>query len=414
MPPTEQFENPLEFEANKSSNSSMPKKTSPEEELKDSALGHRIRNKSPEELQAQVAAFAATNLEYRDRAVLFDRLKTLTAGQPDNVSHILGQYDSRYDPSTDTMLEEGDEYTVATAKQFLEYLRLNPAVNNEDIKARQEMLERYALFSSEILILKDELSQLDSPVTHINYLGSGTSSQAFKIEIQGKLYAVRLPNNNKPLISPAQLDINVSGAIKGRGIPHLEQMVALSYADRATISELMPGVPMDKVTIESMVSITDAQLADFAKTLVIAHERGVAIDPKASNFLYDEQEGIGILDYHSNAGVSAYQPTLADTFQGGVSLFAGLGDSPYNVTAETWEEYTYLAKVGIMNAELLGRFKVACNLVLPESQKEGVFEMINENINKLNEYSKNYSNPEYVTNKIREDAEWRKKREQMK
>ena len=97
-------------------------------------------------------------------------------------------------------------------------------------------------------------SQKDHPA----YLGSGSNTSAFRISHEDKEYAVR--------ISEDAMDIDERAVITARasGVPHLEQVVAMSYDNCAIVTELMPGTELGYDTpIENMRQVTNKQLSDI-------------------------------------------------------------------------------------------------------------------------------------------------------
>ncbi|MCA9349459.1 hypothetical protein KC853_00245 [Candidatus Saccharibacteria bacterium] len=169
----------------------------------------------------------------------------------------------------------------------------------EPIKGRLAMLEAYDYFASSVDTLRQELLTIDKPENHPGFLGRGGNSVVFSITLDDKTYAVRLPygDNNT---DASTIDINLEGAVLGKGIHHLEQIIAASYVEGVTIAEIIPGREIWELTLDEVRSITSEQLSRLVDTIEIANKNGIAIDHKLSNVLYDPLEGFGIVDYGAN------------------------------------------------------------------------------------------------------------------
>jgi tetratricopeptide (TPR) repeat protein len=270
------------------------------------------------------------------------------------------------------------------------------------------------VFAPSITQLKFELQSLESIREHPAYLGHGSGSDVFSIEYDDKQYAVRIPGHKADaFISPNTVDSHINGAVLGRGVAHLEQIVAASYEDGVTVAEMMPGKEISYLTAEEIQQITDVQLEDLVTTLQTVSQRGIEIDPKPSNFFYDERKGFGVVDYASSKekGKSSRDQNLSEIvgWMGTVIANAGFykGKSP-----ETVEDYAQALEKDTANLDILKRYRAitAKNLANQEGLQEAL-EVIDKRINNIAETVANYSNPEYVTERIVEDARWKKERE---
>jgi hypothetical protein len=139
-------------------------------------------------------------------------------------------------------------------------------------------------------------------------LGSGIISDAFLLDKDGKQYAVKIPRSldyetfqlDQLTPNATMVDDILTAAVRGKGISHLEQIVAISYDKGVVICELMPGKSVTSLTEEERSQITDEQLKQLAITFAIAKKQGIIPElENPDNLFYDSTEGFGLIDYDS-------------------------------------------------------------------------------------------------------------------
>jgi hypothetical protein len=340
--------------------------------------------KSPELLQAQMASFATEQVEGRqERAYIFDNIGTLAVQTTGDIS---------------------DE----TANGYVNFLRSVGGSRHETIQGRAELLEAFKVFEPVISKLRSELEDPDTRKEHPNYLGSGSNSMVFSIESGDQEYAVRVPVRGG---GAAAIDSHLAGAVLGRGIPHLEQIVAASYEEGVTVAEIMPGKDVGDLSLDEILGISDEQLSEFADTLIIANEGNIEIDPKPSNFLYDPKEGYGVVDYHP--AKSFEDPTIPR--RQSPSLVVGeiastvIDNTGFYGSSGRFEESVegYGQKLAIHKANL-GTMKRYRNIV--EGKLEGddqrkVLNYLDMKITGMEELVIGYSDPVWVADRIAQAQE---------
>lgn len=234
-----------------------------------------ITPKSPEVLQAQAAAFAAEYSGYGDGRDLAQEIGKSTVGM---------------EVSFDTPPSQREFVESSREKEYLEFLRKNDGQKSFLIQERAGMIKRYAEFAPAVDELMAELEE--AWLSHPNFLGMGKTCNGFRLEHEGHSYALRLPAEEGVGIDREY----VAPSIASKGKARTEQMVALSYENGATISELIPGKGMDEITPEEVAEIPDEHLEGLAETIASVQESGLLIDSKGSNILYDSEEGFGFID----------------------------------------------------------------------------------------------------------------------
>jgi hypothetical protein len=261
---------------------------------------HKNIYKPPEIIQAQIATFAAETIkDCSDRTHIFNNIGMLALGHLCDVVRETESLEWRICESGDCIiLPKGTQITVATADGYLAYLRSIGGSKHEAIQDRANILKAYTQFSTQIEKLKADINDSTTRKEHPAFLGSGSISSVYLLESKGINYAARIPKDGS--INPRTIDDHIGGAILGRGVPHLEQIIAASYEEGVTIAEIMPGKEIGELTIDDIHQITNAQLAELVDTLIAVNERGITIDPNPSNILYDLNAGFGIVDYFSS------------------------------------------------------------------------------------------------------------------
>ncbi len=367
-----------------------------------------IITKSPEVIQAQIAAFAAERVEYfKDSSHILENLGKLAAEGFDDATRTIGSGEYLRDEAGGFVrLPEGTERTVATTSEYVDFLRSVNGSDYDSIQSRADLLKAYDSFAPTIDKLRQELSDPATRKSHPSFLGNGSNSMVFSISQEGKDYAVRVPNAKRP--NPVVIDSHLGGAVLGRGIPHLEQIVAASYENGVTIAEIMPGKEVGDMTSDEITQITDEQLSQLIDTLQTVSERGIEIDPKPSNIFYDPESGFGIVDYHSSkvAGKSSADQDLG-SIVGWMSTpidNAGLYGKGYNPD-KTIDDYARNLDLYAASLEVLGRYRRTVDNKLVGDDRQVALKFIDSSIQARQETIENYSNPEWVAKEIAQNEQ---------
>lgn len=371
-----------------------------------------VTPKSPEVIQAQIATFAAERVEhYQDSGHIFNNLGSLALGEAGDVTRVTAatEYHKGEDGNNSLRIPEGTERTVATAAEYTDFLRSVGGSRYEAIQGRAEMLKEYGRFEPTITTLRTELADPAKRKEHPNFLGNGSNAMVFSITEGDKSYAVRVPKGKG--ISPGAIDRHLAGAVLGKGIPHLEQIVAASYKDGVTVAEVMPGKEVGHLTPDEIKDITDEQLGELVDTLVAASKHGIEIDPKPSNIFYDPKEGYGIVDYHSSkvARMSSADQDLGiivGWMATGIDN-AGFYGKPYN-SQKTTEDYAQDLEFKKANLEVLERYRSVVEAKLSGEEQQTALAEIDKHIASGKESVDNYSNPQWVAERIAQDQEWKR------
>lgn len=276
------------------------------------------------------------------------------------------------------------------------------------------MLKEYDSFARTITKLRAELRDPATRREHLNFLGSGSNAMVFSVTEGNKPYAVRVPHGKG--ISPGAIDSHLAGAVLGKGIPHLEQIVAASYKDGVTVAELMPGREVGHLTVDEIKGVTDEQLGELVDTLAAVSEHGIEIDPKPSNIFYDPKEGYGIVDYHSSkvAGKGSVDQDLG-TIVGWMATGidnAGFYGKPYG-SEKTTEDYAHDLEFKKANLGVLERYRSVVEAKLSGDEQQTALADIDNHIASGKEAVDNYSNPEWVAERIAQDREWKQKQAEL-
>lgn len=374
-----------------------------------------ITPKSPELIQAQIATFAAERVEnYRDSEHIFNNLGNLALSEAGDVTRVTAsdEYHKDEDGNNSLLIPEGTERTIATSAEYTDFLRSVGGSRYEAIQGRAEMLKEYGRFEPSIATLRVKLADPATRKQHPNFLGNGSNAMVFSINEGDKTYAVRVPNGKG--ISPATIDSHLAGAVLGKGIPHLEQIVAASYKDGVTVAEVMPGREVGHLTVDEIRDVTDEQLRELVSTLASVSEHGIEIDPKPSNIFYDPKEGYGIVDYHSSkvAGKSSADQdfgTIVGWMATGIDG-AGFYGKPYS-SDKTTEDYAYDLELKKANLGVMKRYRSVVEQKLTGEAQETALKQVDEKLQTAQEEVDDYSNPDWVAERIAQDQERKRQRE---
>lgn len=367
-----------------------------------------ITPKSNEAIQAQIASFAAERVQHpHDEEYIFNNIGILAVGGLEDVTRVTSGTEYYRDENNKTSkIPYGTERTVAKRDEYLGFLRSVGGSSYESIGGRAEILKAYADFAPAIMQLKEELADPATRKEHPAHLGSGLNSEVFSIGRDDKKYAVRLPRGKA--VDPRTVDSHVSGACLSKGAPHLEQIVAASYESGVTVAELMPGKEMGSVSVADIQAITNDQLADFMDTLVDASNRGLVVDPKPSNFLYDRDAGFGAVDLHpfKEGHKKQYLSTLLGKHAIHVIADAGTFSKP-SKTRMTAEDYTSELEYRKAQFEVIKRYRAVASEKLQGNTRDTVLEAIDEKI--LIAEKDDYDDPEWVAKRLARDEKRRQR-----
>ena len=174
-----------------------------------------------------------------------------------------------------------------------EYIRFLSSIKNEDIEFKEENAKLYKTkFAPVIRSLKTKIENSSNPKDLSEYLGSGSNGSAYIIEMDNKKYAAKFSG------SIVQANFETKPLLQAKGIKNTPQLVSYSFEDGVVIMELLCGTDVTNFTPENAPEYTDEHIVKLIEKTIELHERGINIDPKPSNFMYDDEEGFSVLDFH--------------------------------------------------------------------------------------------------------------------
>jgi len=126
--------------------------------------------KSPELIQAQVAAFASDKVKnYGDKKHILDNLgKIATGGLKDVVRTTTTNEYQTNESGVATRIPQGTEIIAGATEDFKEYLRSVGGSKSESIQGRADMLKAYEKFIPEIQQLRYELAKYKASKTTLH------------------------------------------------------------------------------------------------------------------------------------------------------------------------------------------------------------------------------------------------------
>lgn len=181
-----------------------------------------------------------------------------------------------------------------------EYINFLKQEQNREVEFKEKNAEYYKeVFQDKIKELKRKIAEEKDPKSLPEFLGSGSRGSAFKIEEGGKEYAAKFSN-------VIQANFELKPLLRAKGLENVAQLVAYSFEDNVVIMELLPGSDVTSFNFENKPQYSDEEIIQLIKTVKNLDQRGIMIDPKPSNFLYDKENGFSILDFHLRGSNSWY------------------------------------------------------------------------------------------------------------
>ena len=256
-----------------------------------------MKQKSPEVQQAQLASFAEEGLDfYHDQKAVFEEGIESGNGHGLPQPHMDSTGNLDRPPTNElptgfvvpmiSLLPDGES-------KLTSYLKEVGGARHTKIARRAELLGKFKNFEPIIEGLDE---------SHV--LGKGDKCRAYFVQDEAGEYVVRKTHGGKA--RPFIIEGYVRGCMRAEGIPHLEQIVAVSYDKGIIVTERIPGKRVDELTPEEKEGVSDAQLKQLVDTLVATQNAEVSVDlGNGGNLLYDAEEGFGLID------LDIFQETLS-------------------------------------------------------------------------------------------------------
>ncbi len=371
-----------------------------------------IRPKDPNLLKAQVATFTAERVkEYSDRRHIFENIGMLAAGPPKDVKRTVETTEYRNEDGQSVVLEKGTEIEAASAQNYLDFMHEVRGSANPRIKERQNILSAYKRFAPIVKALKKELKDPGNRKSHIAFLGNGSNATAFTIRLAEQDYVVRVPNGTEA--KPESVDSHIAGSIHAIGIPRIEHIVAASYEDGVTIAERIPGKQIGQLSPQEIDAISTEQLSDLANTILAGHKAGVEFDAKPSNIIYDADAGFGIVDIHSSLQASKTSDDqdpaeILSCIPTWIYNMGNYGNHKKNYHDKTAKDLKFDLVKAQANLNLMNRFSQALAEIIPSKYQHRVRDRLQVNIESVSSHVNNLSDPEWVSNTLKEYRKMKK------
>lgn len=124
-------------------------------------------------------------------------------------------------------------------------------------------------------------------------LGKGSNATAYGVRTGDREYAVKI------LESVTGCNHELGPLLLAKGLERTAQIAAYSIQDKVLVTGLLPGTNLSSFNAASRPHYSDGDLLQLIDTICAMDRRGLTIDPKPSNFMYDPAAGFSILDYHA-------------------------------------------------------------------------------------------------------------------
>lgn len=359
----------------------------------------KIRPKSKERIKAEVSTLASERVRSDiDRAYMLENAGRLAVD---------GMVDAEWMHPVQEFLNgkiitRPEKRTAATVDTYQRFLKTRTRAERDQINGRTKLYEAFEPFApvvKEILLSTSRNGK--KPHEHPSYFSEGTYSNVFAIEHEGQKYMVRIPFRE----TTEEINDHTINGVLGEGIPHLEQIVAVSPESGATVSEILPGTPMRDMTTEKLSHVTDEQLEELLDTLKTADERGIGIDAGDGNIMYGPRSGFGIIDYYPQ--YVRGNPERGQSVGFMVAMVSFTLSRPHDYAIypgnnETVENYKKLLEFEEVQLDVLERFREIASRKLSGQDLENAlvgvrdFDGMNKYIEQLKSNIEMHSDPEEV------------------
>lgn len=131
-------------------------------------------------------------------------------------------------------------------------------------------------------------------------VGRGCYSRVFQLEHNGVSFAVRVPEDRADRPVMEEIYHKVDALVRVADVPGMEKLVAVSYIEGVTISELAAGVELSTLTVNELRQIPEWHVDELRANLSAARKRDVIFDAAGDNLLYHHEKGFTAIDLHVN------------------------------------------------------------------------------------------------------------------
>lgn len=243
-----------------------------------------FRAKSPLYLETQVGVYAAHE-DY-----------TATLRMQRSIGGIAaGPLTQRIDYTKYNIDTNGFEDMRLGYPDYLDFLRRHHKENREKMQYKVALTEAFSEFEVDAMLLQARVRATDRDDAREipGFVGGGCFAFAFRLEREGRQYVIRIPRTG-----PEARDVNahMDIAYASLEVEGLEKVVAASFDHGITVSELAPGKSLDSLSYDEIDAIPEVQLEELFYTCRETFRRGVALDARSGNLLYDSEQGFTALD----------------------------------------------------------------------------------------------------------------------
>lgn len=274
------------------------------------------------------------------------------------------------------------------------------------------MTRNYDSFKPLLDELKLRLESHDDPRNDEAYLGGGGNSRAFTLTLDDKEYVAIIPATREAWKPNESVEARVKPLLAVQGVPHLEQIMAISDEYGVTISERIPRTTLDsEVPLGAVDGISQEQVDTLVDTILIGCERGIVFDPKLSNFLYDPKEGFGIIDFQSPG---TYGVVARDTVKQVSDIVMKLSTmTTGKPLPTTFEDFAYKRDGAKIRLGFLQKVRTAVSAKLSGGDVATILEGIDEGILSVEDEMSKLSDEEYVSTTIQKNLNEARQRSKL-
>jgi len=366
----------------------------------------KIEQKSPEVIQAQVAAFTLEGVEDggyfrgREHDQVFRNIGTIAAGAVVDHEYVVNHQVDNYE--TGETYEQPTAYTVP-AEDYVTYLRRHGASTNEAVRRRADYLHAYAEFKPQVqdaIASIAEASRSDRE-QHSTFVGSGTNASAHAFQHNGKDYIAKIIHHKDSNGAKAS-DDRFTDLERGKNLhPRLEQLVAMSYEDGIAVIERMSGKDLWQADQDDIEAVTNDQLTRALDVMKLAQGAGLHFDPKPSNYMYSKEDGFGFIDYSpqdKNHPIESYAEKVAFFAE----MLSDMG--PYFEMLQTKEQFITTAVWAPHRIGLLHKYREVCMAQPDQDEYRLAIKTIDNRITDIQKTAQNVETPGWLENHFAEEA----------
>jgi len=359
-------------------------------------------NRSHYQEMARIMGFVSEKvMGYGDKDAICRNINTLAKTvMSDGIKYVVDENRiNDYEWDLRDGIELGATVTFLSPEEYQQYIGALSDRKKLSINFITDKLVAYDQYRSKVGVLLKELDKYKKKSDHPEHI----SQDVFNIVIDGKECVVKYRPNLYDIGSILMGNSYIEGE------DHFEQILAASIEDGVVVSEKIPGKQMNKMTVEEIVNIPDDHIRQCFESLLVAYQKGLPMENKGKNIMYDQKTGFGFIDFVSSFefmdGEKKDSSKLLPYYF--YPVFNGLVNlsGKYDWSPKTMEAIEKNLSAFNNSLSMANRIKpIVLEILANQEERDEMEKYVQKTIDYNNEKIRSYGNDDYIASLIKENS----------